>query len=82
MSSVSNPHEEPLKKKAKEEASVLAGMAKVVHKPQQNGGDITPELAELVKQLRILSKDLSKEACDELMVQFPTPVNCSRLEVV
>ena len=82
MSSVSNPHEEPPKKKAKEEASVLAGMPNVVHKPEQNGEDVTPELAELVKQLRMLSKDMSKEACDELMEQFPTPGNCNRLEVV
>ena len=82
MSSVSNPHEEPPKKKAKEESSLLAGMAKVVNKPQQNGEDVTPKLAELVKQLRMLTKDLSKEACDELMEQFPTPGNCNRLEAV
>ena len=65
MSSVSNPHDEPPKKNAKEESSMLAGMEKVVHKPQQKGEDVTLELAELVKQL--LSKGMSKEARDELM---------------
>ena len=41
--------EEPQKKKAKEDSSVLAGMAKVVNKPQQDGEDLTPDLSELVK---------------------------------
>ena len=77
VSSVSNPHEESPKKKAKEKSSVLAGMAKVENKPQQNGEDVTPELAELVKQL--LSKAMSKEARDESMGKFPTPGNCNRL---
>ena len=71
---------EPPKKKPKEESSVLAGMAKVVNKPQQDGQDLAPELSELVKQL--LSKGMSKEARDELMEKFPTPENCNRLEVV
>ena len=44
---------------------MLAGMAKVVHKPQQNGEDVTLELAEFVKQL--LSKGMSKQASEELM---------------
>ena len=59
---------------------MLAGMAKVVNKPQQNGEDVTPKLAKLVKQL--LSKGMSKDARDELMEKFPTPSNCNRLEVV
>ena len=59
---------------------MLAGMAKVVNKPQQNGEDVTPKLAKLVKQL--LSKGMRKEARDELMENFPTPSNCNRLEVV
>ena len=71
---------EPPKKKPKEKSSVLAGMAKVVNKPQQDGEDLAPELSELVKQL--LSKGMSKEARDELMDKFPTPGNCNRLEVV
>ena len=73
---------QPPKKKPNEESSVLAGMAKVVNKPQQekNGEDLAPELSELVKQL--LSKGMSKEARDELMDKFPTPGNCNRLEVV
>ena len=59
---------------------MLAGMAKVVNKPQQDGEDLAPELSELVKQL--LSKGMSKEARDELMDKFPTPGNCNGLEVV
>ena len=51
---------EPPKKKTNEEFSELAGMAKVVNKPQQDGEDLAPELSELVKQL--LSKGMSKEA--------------------
>ena len=51
-----------------------------LQKWQQNGEDVTPELAELVKQM--LSKGMSKEARDELMEKFPTPGNCRRLEVV
>ena len=58
----------------------MHGMAKVVHKPQQNGEDVTLELAELVKQL--LSKGMSKKARDELMKKIPSPGNCNRLEVV
>ena len=68
VSSVPNPHEEPPKKKAKGEPSVLAGMTKVVNKPQQNGEDVTPELAEVVKQL--LSKGMNKGESDELMEKF------------
>ena len=71
---------EPPKIKPKDESSVLAGMAKVVNKPQQDGEDLAPELSELVKQL--LSKGRSKEARDELMDKFPTPGYCNRLEVV
>ena len=59
---------------------MLAGMAKVVNKPQQNGEDVTPKLAKLVKQL--LSKGMSKEARDEFMEKFPAPSNCNPLEVV
>ena len=77
---VSDTLGEPPKKKPKEESSVLAGMAKVVNKPQQDGEDLAPELSELVKQL--FSKGMSKEARDELMDKFPTPGNCNRLEVV
>ena len=77
---VSDTLGEPPKKKPKEESSVLASMAKVVNKPQQDGEDLAPELSELVKQL--LSKGMSKEARDELMDKFPTPGNCNRLEVV
>lgn len=51
-----------------------------VNKPQQNGEDLDPELSELVKQL--LSKGMTKEACDELMDKFPIPGNCNRLEAV
>jgi len=40
--------EEPPKKKAKGDSSVLAVMAKMVNKPQQDGEDLTPELSELV----------------------------------
>ena len=78
--STSDPLEEPPKKKAREESSVLAGMAKVVNKPQQDGGDSAPELSELVKQL--LSKGMNKESRDELMDKFPTPGICNRQEVV
>lgn len=59
---------------------MLAGMAKVVNIPQQNGENLTPELSELVKQL--LSKGMSKDARDELMEKFPTLGNCNRLAVV
>ena len=38
---------------------MLAGMAKVVNKPQQGGEDLTLELSPLVKQL--LRKGKSKE---------------------
>ena len=69
----SNTLGEPPKKKPKEESSVLAGMAKVVNKPQQDGEDLAPELSELVKQL--LSKAMSKEARDELMDKFSEPGN-------
>ena len=72
--------EEPPKKKAKGDSSVLAVMAKMVNKPQQDGEDLTPELSELVKQL--LSKGTAKEARDEMMDKFPTLGNCNRLEVV
>ena len=60
---------EPPKKKPKEESSVLAGMEKVVNKPQQDGEDLVLELSELVNQL--LSKGMSKKARDELMDKFP-----------
>ena len=59
---------------------MLAGVAKVVNKPQQNGEDVTPKLTELVKQL--LSKGMRKKARDELMEKFPTPGNCNHLGVV
>ena len=55
-------------------------MAKVVNKPQQDGENLDSELSELVKQL--LSKGVSKDARDELLDEFPTPGNCTRLEVV
>ena len=42
---------EPPKKKTNEEFSELAGMAKVVNKPQQDGEYLAPVLSELVKQL-------------------------------
>ena len=71
---------EPPKKKPKEESNMVAGMAKVVNRPQQDEEDLAPELSELVKQL--LSKGMSKEARDELIDKFPTPGNCNRLEVV
>ena len=58
---------------------MLAGMAKTVHKPQQNGEDVTLELAEF--RVRV-SKGMSKEARDELMKKIPTRCNCNRLEVV
>ena len=74
--STSDPLEEPPKKKARKESSVLAGMAKVVNKPQQDGEDLALELSEFVKQL--LSKGMSKESRDELMNKFPTPGNCKR----
>ena len=41
---------EPPKKKTKDGSSVLAGMAKVVNKPQQDGEDLAPKLSELVKK--------------------------------
>ena len=63
--------EEPPKKKAKEDSTLLDGMAKMVNKPQQDGEDLTPELSELVKQL--LSKGTTKEARDEMMDRFTTP---------
>lgn len=53
---------------------------KMVNKSQLNDEDVTPEFAELVTQM--LSRGMSKEACDELMENFPTPSNCNRLEVV
>ena len=73
--------EEPPKKKAKGDSSVLAVIAKMVNKPQQDGEDLTPELSELVKQL--LSKGTTKEARDEMMDKFPTPeiFNSIRKEV-
>ena len=42
---------EPPKKKSKEESSMLASMAKVVNKPQQDGEDLASQLSELVKKL-------------------------------
>ena len=36
----SNLRDEPQTKKAKEESSMLAGMAKMVNKPQQNREDV------------------------------------------
>ena len=72
--------DEPPRKKAKEDSGVLNSMAKVVNKPQQDGENLDTELSELVKQL--LSKGVSKDARDELLDKFPTPGNCTRLQVV
>ena len=59
---------------------MLTSMAKVVNKPQQDGGYLDPELSDLVKQL--LSKGVSKDARDKLLDISPTPGNCIRQEVV
>ena len=42
LSAVPIPYEESPRKTAKEESSLLVGMAKVVNKPQQKGEDVTP----------------------------------------
>ena len=72
--------DEPPRKKAKKDSGVLSRMTKVVNKPQQDGENLDSELSELVKQL--LGKGVSKDARDKLLDKFPTPGNCTRLEVV
>lgn len=66
---------EPSRKKAKKDSGVLNSMTQVVNKPQQDRENL-----ELVKQL--LSKGVIKDARDELLDKFPTPGNCTRVEVV